>query len=193
MIRDPIWQERYVAALRHAYEVFKAAKLIDLLDRYAAQVADAAATDPTRPFSVDDHLAGVESLRHALHERDELMSAWLDCRAAPAGAVDADGDGHPFCADCNDGDPERVSGRGGDLRRRTRSELRRQRPRRLLVARARARTRWRVRRPPLLVFPDVVRNPFPAAVTPAGRSHAAIGLSARRADWYGRCTAADLA
>ena len=32
------------------------------------------------------------------------MGAWLDCRAAPAGAVDADGDGHPFCVDCNDGD-----------------------------------------------------------------------------------------
>jgi hypothetical protein len=105
VIRDPSWQERYVAALRHAYEVFTAAKLVDLVDRYAAQVADAAATDPTRPFTVDDHLAGVEELRHALHERDELMRAWLACRAAPAGAVDADGDGHPFCNDCDDGDP----------------------------------------------------------------------------------------
>ena len=38
------------------------------------------------------------------------MRAWLDCRAAPAGAVDADGDGHPFCVDCNDGDPSAYPG-----------------------------------------------------------------------------------
>ena len=106
----PSWRERYVAALRHAYEVFVAAKLPELLDRYAAQVADAVAADPTRPFSVDDHVAGVESLRTALHERDEFMRAWLACRAAPAGAADADGDGHPFCADCNDGDASAYPG-----------------------------------------------------------------------------------
>ena len=32
------------------------------------------------------------------------MRAWLDCRAAPGNAVDADGDGRPFCMDCKDTD-----------------------------------------------------------------------------------------
>ena len=70
MINDPSWQERYVAALRHAYEVFAAAN---------SPICSIATRPrwPTRPprihrpFSVDDHLAGVESLRQALHERDE--------------------------------------------------------------------------------------------------------------------------
>ena len=191
VIRDASWRERYVAALRHAYEVFKATKLIDLLDRYAAQVADAAAADPTRPFSVDEHREGVESLRNALHERDELMSAWLACRAAPAGAPDADADGHPVLRRLQRRRSQRVSGGAGDLWRRTRSELRRKRHRRLLAA----GTRWRARATrrahrswSALTWRG---NPFPAAVTPAGQSPVAIGLSARRGGWYGHCTAAD--
>jgi hypothetical protein len=104
VINDNVWRERYVQALRGAYDVFVAAKLPAHLDRFAAQVADAAAADPTRPFSLDEHVEGVESLRVALHEREELIGRWLACRAAPAGARDADGDGHPFCADCDDHD-----------------------------------------------------------------------------------------
>jgi hypothetical protein len=104
VVNDAAWRERYVSALSRAHDVFVATNPVALLDRYAAQVADAVAADPTRPFSVDDHVAAVASLRGALHEREELVRAWLACRAAPAGAVDADGDGHPFCADCNDAD-----------------------------------------------------------------------------------------
>jgi hypothetical protein len=104
VIKDAGWRDRYVVALQRAYDVFVAAKLPELLDRYAAQIADAVAADPTRPFGVDTHLAALQSLRQALHERGEFMRAWLACRATPAGAADRDGDGHPFCADCNDGD-----------------------------------------------------------------------------------------
>jgi hypothetical protein len=105
VVKDAAWTDRYVAALRRAHDVFVAANLGAALDRYAAQVADAVAADPTRPFSVGDHAAAIASLRNALHEREEMMRAWLACRAAPAGATDRDGDGHPFCADCDDGDP----------------------------------------------------------------------------------------
>ena len=105
VINDPATRDRYVAALHHAYDVHAAMKLPELLDRYAAQVADAAAADPTRPFTVDDHNQAVQALRAALVARGAMVEEWLDCRQAPTGAADADGDGHPSCLDCNDGDP----------------------------------------------------------------------------------------
>ena len=86
VIKDPTWRERYVAALRHAYEVFvggEAPGACSIATRPRWPTPPAA--DPTRPFSVDDHLEGGASLRHALHERGEFMRAWLDCRAVARG------------------------------------------------------------------------------------------------------------
>jgi hypothetical protein len=103
VVKDPAAAERYVSALRHAYDVFVASNLPELLDRYAAQVVDAVAADPTRPFTVAAHVDAVASLRHALTARADYIRAWLDCRAARTG-TDADGDGYAYCFDCNDYD-----------------------------------------------------------------------------------------
>ena len=81
-----------------------------MLDRFAAQVRDAAAADPTRPFTFDHHLREVANLRQSITTRVDSVRAWLDCRAAPDSAVDADGDGRPFCMDCRDSDPATYPG-----------------------------------------------------------------------------------
>ena len=110
VISDPSTRDRWVAALHHAYDIYASAKLPEQLDRYAAQVADAAAADPTRPFTVDQHVAAVKSLRDALVARASAVEDWLDCRKNPSAGADADGDGHPFCLDCSDGDPAAYPG-----------------------------------------------------------------------------------
>jgi hypothetical protein len=110
VINDPATRDRYVAALHHATDAFAAAKLPELVDRYAAQIADAAAADPTRPFTVDQHVAAVKSVREALVGRGAALQEWLACSKAPTAAADADGDGRPFCLDCNDGDPAAYPG-----------------------------------------------------------------------------------
>jgi CotH protein/putative metal-binding protein len=110
VIKDQTWSERYVAALRRAQEVYTAAQLPEMLDRFTAQVRDAAAADPTRPFSFDDHLREVANLRQAFTTRADSVRAWLDCRAAPDSALDADGDRRPFCMDCKDSDPATYPG-----------------------------------------------------------------------------------
>jgi hypothetical protein len=110
VIGDDAWRARYVAALRRAHDVYTAAQLPDLVDRFEAQIRDAAAADPTRPFTFDQHLAEVPALRQAIVVRTDSVRAWLDCQASPASAPDLDGDGRAFCMDCRDDDPATYPG-----------------------------------------------------------------------------------
>jgi len=110
VIHSNVWSERYVAALQHAHDVYVATQLPQLVDRFEAQIHDAAAADPTRPFSFDDHLNAIAYLHSAIATRIDSVAAWLSCRAAPAGATDADGDGRAFCMDCNDHDASAYPG-----------------------------------------------------------------------------------
>ena len=133
--RITTWSERYVAALRRAHEVYTAAQLPEMLDRFAAQVRDAAAADPTRPFSFDDHLREVAYLRQVVHHarRQRARVARL-----PRGARQRPRRRRRWAAVLHGLQGQRpgdVSGRGRDLRRRPRSGLRRHRPA-LPVARA---------------------------------------------------------
>jgi hypothetical protein len=105
MLRDYAWRERFVTALRRSYEAYVAANLPDMVDRFSAQIRDTAAADPTRPFTFADHLNEVAYLRQSIIVRTNSVRAWLDCRASPDTALDADGDHRPFCMDCKDTDP----------------------------------------------------------------------------------------
>jgi len=110
VFKSEIWRPRYVAAVSKALDAYVAAQLPDKVDRFAAQISDAAAADPTRPFSFADHLSEVTYLRNAITTRIDFVRSWLDCQASPATATDADGDGRPFCHDCNDQDPATFPG-----------------------------------------------------------------------------------
>ena len=105
VLKDDNWREHYVAALRRSLDAYVAAQLPEMVDRFAAQIRDDVAADPTRPFTFDDHLRQVDYLRQSIFVRIDSIRAWLDCRAAPDGAADADLDGRPFCMDCQDTDP----------------------------------------------------------------------------------------
>jgi len=81
-----------------------------MVDRFGAQIRDIAAADPTRPFTFADHLNEVAYLRQSVVVRADSVRAWLDCRASPDSALDADGDHRPFCMDCKDSDPTMYPG-----------------------------------------------------------------------------------
>ena len=110
VIKDADYRERYVAAVRRASDAWAAAQLPEMVDRFAAQIRDAAAADPTRPFTFDQHLSEVAHLRQAIIVRGDYVSGWLECRASPASAIDGDGDGRPYCMDCLDSDPRTYPG-----------------------------------------------------------------------------------
>ena len=125
--------ERYVAALRHAYEVFRRGEA----PRSARSLRGPGGRRrsprirPGRSPSTTTWRGGVAARRVARARRLDRRLARLP-RGAGRGTTPT-ATATPFCFDCNDSDAAASSGRARDLRRRPRSELRRQRLRRLLV------------------------------------------------------------
>jgi hypothetical protein len=100
---DPAWTERYVGLLSVARERFDAAALQQRLDEWAAQIAEAVAEDPRRPFTLDQHARALTRMREYIAARADYIDAWLRCRKL--GGPDVDGDGFDMCHDCDDRRP----------------------------------------------------------------------------------------
>ncbi len=102
VLGDPYWLDRYLGELRALNDQQPVAALLELVDAWAAQIADAAQTDPNRPFTAAEHREAVVDLRRSIEERRDYLHDWFDCR--DGGGPDADGDGFDFCFDCDDDD-----------------------------------------------------------------------------------------
>jgi hypothetical protein len=105
---DPAWRDKYVAAMRRARAGYDVADLESQVDAWEAQILDAAASDPMKPFTTAEHVAAVAHLRAAPAQRAAYMDAWLACWQDGGG--DLDGDGADACHDCDDGDPAAAPG-----------------------------------------------------------------------------------
>ncbi|WP_434425648.1 CotH kinase family protein [Nannocystis pusilla] len=89
---DPVWFRRYIDAIAFAVETgYDVAVLQGRLDAWAAQIAEAAADDPNRPFTLDQHLDQVDDMREFVAGRRLFLDHWLDCWQS--GGVDGDHDG----------------------------------------------------------------------------------------------------
>jgi hypothetical protein len=102
VMNDPVAIERYVAAIAEARDRYDVEKMEYRVDRWQAQIAEAADADPRKPFTMDAHNDQVADAREYIAPRIEYINDWLDCRVN--GGQDADGDGSDFCHDCNDAD-----------------------------------------------------------------------------------------
>jgi len=101
VMADEGWRTVYLDHLAEARSDYDAAALTDRVDEWSAQIADAAAADPMRPFDDYTHDLAVSGLRDYPPARAQTIDGWLDCRAG--GGADADGDGYDYCYDCDDG------------------------------------------------------------------------------------------
>ena len=100
LMKDPTWRQRYVDALAEVRAKYDVDLMQRVLDAWAAQIHDAAAADPMKPFPTDVFVASVQTLRDYFPLRAQYLDAWLACRKS--GGPDRDGDGVSFCEDCND-------------------------------------------------------------------------------------------
>jgi hypothetical protein len=94
---------RYVTAMAQQYPKLDPAELRMWIDDWSAQIHDAAATDPHRPFTMANHTSQLTRMKNYPQERQAYLGAWLDCWEDGHGA-DADGDGFDMCRDCDDRD-----------------------------------------------------------------------------------------
>ena len=77
---DPEWFAKYIEKLDYVLEHgYKVDVLQERMDTWAAQIADAAAEDPNKPFSTSDHLTGVKAQRSYVAKRAEFVKQWLKC------------------------------------------------------------------------------------------------------------------
>lgn len=93
--------ERFVEALGQVRTKFDVATLQRDLDTWNAQIAEAAESDPHRPFTMASHAQSTSISRRYIADRAAAIDTWLACRRGE-GAVDRDGDGYDLCHDCDD-------------------------------------------------------------------------------------------
>jgi hypothetical protein len=105
---EPDGVARYVDAMTEQLPRLDPAELTTWIDAWSAQIADAAAADPHRPFSLANHEQALAEMRTYAPARADYLQSWLACW--DAGGADADGDGYDMCHDCNDADETQSPG-----------------------------------------------------------------------------------
>jgi hypothetical protein len=80
VMAEPGWQRRYLELLTEALGGYDVEALDARIERWAAQIAQAAADDPRRPFTLERHRREVEALGVFLHQRADFMRGWLEAR-----------------------------------------------------------------------------------------------------------------
>jgi hypothetical protein len=89
---DPEWFRKYVDAIAFAVQTAYDPEVLQArIDTWAAQIADAAAEDLNKPFSLEKHLDQIDDMREFVAERRLFLDDWIACWRA--GGVDADHDG----------------------------------------------------------------------------------------------------
>jgi hypothetical protein len=79
VLSDPAWRDRYADLLGDARAFYDVAALEARVDRWADQIAVAAADDPMKPFTTTDHAYAVDRLRGYMAQRAAVVDDWLDC------------------------------------------------------------------------------------------------------------------
>ena len=104
VINDPTWRARYVQAIAAQTARWDSAQILGWIDAWSAQIAAAVAADPHKWATVDQFQAAVAAMRDMVQRRPAYLQRFVSCENGdPSQSTDADGDGVPWCDDCDDG------------------------------------------------------------------------------------------
>jgi hypothetical protein len=105
ILNDATWRARYVDAIATQTAKWDAREILGWIDAWAPQIADAIAADPHKWATADQVTMAMGALRDMVTNRPQYLQSFVRCEQGnPADGSDADGDGVPWCNDCNDGD-----------------------------------------------------------------------------------------
>jgi CotH kinase protein/Putative metal-binding motif len=102
VMNDPTWRANYVAEIRAMLPRWDVAKIQSLVDAWSTQIAADVAADPHKAVSVEDHVEAIAGMRQEVSDRAAFVGKFLGCQDGTGDVTDADGDGTPWCNDCND-------------------------------------------------------------------------------------------
>jgi len=103
VMNDPTWRQRYVDAIDAQLQHWDVAQLQGWIDSWSQQIAKAVADDTHKMATVDEWSAAIATARDVMQKRPDFLRDFVACERGQGGA-DADGDGVPWCNDCNDDD-----------------------------------------------------------------------------------------
>jgi hypothetical protein len=104
VINDPAWRANYVEAIAARLDQFDVGQIQGWVDSWSAQISDAVAQDPHKAATVAEFNTAIAKAHDEVADRAAFVRSWVACEQGQA-QTDADGDGVPWCDDCNDDDP----------------------------------------------------------------------------------------
>jgi hypothetical protein len=106
VLNDPTWRAHYADAIATQIGKWDAQEILGWIDAWSAQIADAVAADPRKWATSDQVTTALGALRDVVNNRPQFLQSFVSCEHGGAGdSTDQDGDGVPWCNDCNDADP----------------------------------------------------------------------------------------
>ncbi len=104
VMNDPTWRANYIAEIAAMLPHWDVAMIQSWIDSWSAQIADDVAADPHKAVTVADHNDAIADMRQEVSDRAAFVTRFLGCENGTGDVTDADGDGTPWCNDCNDND-----------------------------------------------------------------------------------------
>jgi hypothetical protein len=78
-------------------------EVLGWIDTWSAQISDAVAADPHKWATTDQFQTALAAARDVVKNRPPYLQSFVRCEQGnPTDATDQDGDGWPWCNDCND-------------------------------------------------------------------------------------------
>jgi hypothetical protein len=104
VMNDPGARQQYVNAIATQVSQWDPDEIAGWINAWVPQIAGALAADSHKWATVAEAQAAVTSLQDMVKNRPLYLQRFVSCEQGnPADATDADGDGVPWCNDCDDG------------------------------------------------------------------------------------------
>jgi CotH kinase protein len=106
VMNDPTWRAQYVQAIATQVARWNQPEILGWIGAWSQQIASSVAADPHKWATMDQFDAAVASMRGMVQDRPAYLQSFVSCENGdPAQATDQDGDGVPWCNDCDDANP----------------------------------------------------------------------------------------
>jgi hypothetical protein len=101
-LAHPEGKSAFADAVARVADAYDPDVLLARIEAWGAQINDAYLDDPNRSTSVPEHVDMTERMKRTIPQRKAFLESWV--AVARGDTADADDDGSPVGADCDDGD-----------------------------------------------------------------------------------------